>query len=211
MPWITAPVCKKCGVPVKEKGENTCPSICWRCAEKSFAFESGIAVFTYEQMRRSISHFKFSGNLSDGVAMAYIMAEYLHFFYADFIKKADIVMPIPMYEKKEKRRGFNQAKILAKELAQRIEKQYIENNLIRTRETTPQSKLNHQERTQNISGAFAVEDSSLIEDKCIVLVDDIFTTGSTINECAKELLKNGAKEVYFYTFSIVKHDDNEKQ
>ena len=113
-------------------------------------------------------------------------------------------MPVPLSNKKLKDRGFNQADLLGKYLATGFNKQYYTDILVRTINTLPQNSLNPQQRAKNIKDAFKIIDSTKIDNKNILLIDDIFTTGSTINECARILKMNGANEVYFYTLSTTK-------
>ena len=115
--------------------------------------------------------------------------------------QAEALIPIPLSEKRQKKRGYNQAKILARELSKRTGIPVEEGALFRIRDTRPQKELDDRERQQNLRQAFAVA-------KCwkpvrsVVLVDDIYTTGSTINKAAKMLKKAGVSKVYFLTISI---------
>ena len=106
-------------------------------------------------------------------------------------------------EKKQKIRGFNQSELLAKAISERIEKPYSANNLKRIRNTQPQSLLNAEQRKQNIKGAFSVENVEEIKGKTVLLIDDIFTTGTTVNECSKVLYESGAKRVLFFSLAVV--------
>ena len=114
----------------------------------------------------------------------------------------ELIIPVPMFEKKQKIRGFNQSELLAEVLAERIHKQCSKNNLKRIRNTTPQNTLNAEQRKQNLQGAFAVENTEKVKGKTILLIDDIFTTGTTINECAKMLYDSGANKVLFYGLAV---------
>lgn len=198
IPWISLPVCQKCGRPLEETYY-----VCERCQQESFAFEKGIAVFTYDKVRTSIARFKFKGVKGDGIALGNIMAQYLLIYYATLIQEIDFIFPIPMFFKKKKARGFNQAEILAQQLEEKIKIPCVIDNLVRIKNTIPQSKLDVSQRKVNIKDAFEVKDKKEIEGKIILLVDDIFTTGNTVNECAKELLKWGAYKVFFYALAVV--------
>jgi len=107
-----------------------------------------------------------------------------------------VLVPIPLHKKRLKWRGFNQAEELAKELSKSLGIPLSSNLLIRLKETLPQVDLSKEERENNIRGAFAVINSELIQKKKILLVDDVYTTGITMEECARLLKDQGAKEVW---------------
>ena len=112
---------------------------------------------------------------------------------ADFVNF--VLVPVPLERKKLKWRGFNQAEEIGKELANFFGIPLITNCLIKIKETLPQVELSDEERRENIKGAFLVKDKELIKNKKILLVDDVYTTGATMEECARVLKKAGAKEV----------------
>ncbi len=106
-----------------------------------------------------------------------------------------ILIPVPMYIKKKKKRGFNQSEEIAK-LISELTGIKISTSLIKTKGTKPQMELNRKERIENIKNCFAITDKKEVENKTILLLDDVYTTGTTMNECAKILKENGAKEVW---------------
>ncbi|HUW71988.1 MAG TPA: ComF family protein [Candidatus Humimicrobiaceae bacterium] len=105
------------------------------------------------------------------------------------------IIPIPLEKRRLKSRGFNQAEEIAKELSHFLEIPLFSGCLIKTKETTPQVELSGDERKENIRGAFSVKNSQEIKNKKILLVDDVFTTGSTMEEAARILKAAGAKEI----------------
>lgn len=115
----------------------------------------------------------------------------------------DIIVPVPMYYKKQRKRGFNQAALISLELGKLIAKPCYENALIRTSDTRTMRGLKPAERAANIQGKFAVKESfdKLLQGKRVLLVDDFYTTGSTARECAKMLQSSGAKEVVVLAFA----------
>lgn len=115
-------------------------------------------------------------------------------------ENADIIIPVPLHLAKLDERTFNQAQILAKALSNHYKIQ-LSDVLKKIKITEPQNKLNKKQRKINVKDAFNVENAKNIYEKKILLVDDVFTTGSTINECAKVLLKAGAKVVYGFTLA----------
>lgn len=122
-----------------------------------------------------ITHFQLSGNNPD---------------FPNFI-----IIPIPLERKRLKWRGFNQAEEIAKELANFFEIPLISDCLIKIRETLPQTELSEKERKENLKGAFLVKNKEKIKKKKILLVDDVYTTGSTLEEAARVLKEAGAKEI----------------
>ena len=106
-----------------------------------------------------------------------------------------VLIPVPLEKKKLKWRGFNQAEEIAKELSSFLKIPLLSNCLIKTKETLPQVELSDQERKENIKGAFSSKHPELIKERKILLVDDLYTTGSTMEECARVLKQAGAREV----------------
>ncbi len=111
--------------------------------------------------------------------------------FSDFI-----LIPVPLAKRKLKERGFNQAEEISKELSSFLAIPLISNCLIKTRETIPQVELATEARKENTKGAFLVKNKDLIKEKKILLVDDIYTTGSTMEECARVLKTAGAKQAW---------------
>jgi len=117
------------------------------------------------------------------------------------LKGVDQVIPVPLHPSREKERGFNQSELLAVEIARRINQPVIRKVLIKTRKTLAQVSLEAEARKHNLAGAFEVRRPGKIAGKVILLVDDVFTTGSTCQECARVLLKAGASEVRVLTLA----------
>ena len=118
-----------------------------------------------------------------------------------FLKSYDIIIPVPIHYHRKLVRGFNQSALIAKELAKKITIHYAENVLIKTKNNKPQSTKNKKDRQYNVKDVYQVKNTQKIQNKKIVLLDDIFTTGSTVNECAKMLKQAGAKWVDIMTIA----------
>jgi ComF family protein len=114
----------------------------------------------------------------------------------DFAVENYILVPVPLAKKKLRSRGFNQSEELAKEISKNINIPLILNCLIKTKETQPQMELSKQEREGNIKGVFEITNAEKIKNKKILLVDDVYTTGATMEECAKILKKSGVQKVF---------------
>lgn len=113
----------------------------------------------------------------------------------------EIVVPVPLHPKREKRRGFNQAQIIAKELGYIIGIKLVDRNLIKRKNILPQTVLVAKDRLKNVEGAFEVKNSDEIKGKIVLLIDDVYTTGATIRECSAVLNDAGAKEVRAITIA----------
>lgn len=109
--------------------------------------------------------------------------------------EVEAIIPVPLHPKRKKQRGFNQAQIIAKELAGLKGIELIEGRLIKIKNVPPQTMVDVQERKKNVSGAFCVLKGEEIKGKVILLVDDVYTTGSTIWECSSVLRNSGVKEI----------------
>lgn len=148
-------------------------------------------------IKKAISQFKyepFVKNLARPFALLIIKYFKLLENKPDFTDY--IIIPVPLAKKRLKWRGFNQAEEIAKHLADFLNIPLINNSLFRVKETAPQIELSGKEREKNIKGAFIYKKSEEIKAKKIFLVDDIYTTGSTLEECASRLRRAGAKEVW---------------
>ncbi len=115
----------------------------------------------------------------------------------------EAIIPVPLHPARLRKRGFNQALLLGKIFGRTTNKKVFPRALRRIRNTIPQVQLDHHERERNVRGAFAVSRQQEIKDKNLLLVDDVFTTGATVNECAKVLKKSGARQVFVLTLARV--------
>jgi len=105
------------------------------------------------------------------------------------LREYDCIIPVPMYKLNKKNRGYNQSEIIAKKLAKKLHIEYIKNYLVKIKNNKKQSLLNKIERAQNVKNAYRIKDFEMIKNKRVILFDDIYTTGSTVNECLKQLRK----------------------
>lgn len=150
------------------------------------------AIYDKGPLKEMIHHLKYTGYKS--------FAEDLgHLIFLRLNKKIPpgkiLVVPVPLHPKKESERGFNQAELIAEYFSKKL-KLSGACVLVRTKETETQVKLDRNERLKNLKGAFACRDKKTVKGKTILLVDDVTTTGATLNECAKVLLESGARSVW---------------
>jgi ComF family protein len=118
---------------------------------------------------------------------------------------ADIIIPVPISKKRMNERGYNQAELIAKKLSTLLNIKYNKNTLIKIRDTKRQSELPKEERNKNIKNSFKLADTYSISSKNVILIDDVFTTGVTANECSKELKKGGAHKITVATIARARH------
>ncbi len=191
-PYFPKEICPHCG------GKTDTAGFCTACL-KPYAFASACAVFPYERVRTAIRLFKYEGGKEMGRGLGELMGEYLLEYHRDLAEKVDVMVSVPLHLKKEKRRGFNQTHILCEHISEKTGIVLQKSGLKRIRETVAQSELTPEERKVNLKDAFQAEAD--FTDQRVLLVDDIFTTGTTCNECAKELYRAGAKEVIVFALS----------
>lgn len=160
-------------------------------------------MFLYEDPVKEVIHrFKYQGNtacLPSFGRMARNMPELAAMADADWI------VPVPLHPKRLRERGFNQALLLARAFFPK-DRRIAHDLLVRTRLTEPQTNFNGNARRRNLKNAFGVVSPHHLHGKKILLIDDVFTTGTTVNECARVLKKNGAAEVMVLTLARVKED-----
>ena len=121
--------------------------------------------------------------------------------FCNFLRSCDIIIPVPISKKRNKQRGYNQSLLIARELSKKANIELVNNCLYKTKNVIEQSKLSKEERIENIQDVYEIKRQGKLANKKILLVDDIFTTGSTANECCKMLNKANAKEIYVLTIA----------
>jgi len=172
--------------------------ICQQCKNTDFYFDKAISAVKYQKdVKTLIYKLKYSGHTYLATTIGHIMADKLK---QENIE-ADIIIPVPLHRSKERKRGFNQAILISKYMVGKIDISLDINALTRIKNTRAMHNLTRGERLENVEGAFEVANKEAIANKNILLIDDIFTTGSTVNSCSKELINNGAKSVTVMTFA----------
>lgn len=193
--YVEEPFCPKCGKTTHEENE-----LCIDCQKTKHTYDKGISVFIYDgNIRNSILRFKYNNHKEYAKVYGKIMYDY---FLMRNPFHADVILPVPMYYKKQKKRGYNQAELLAEEFSKRIGIEIYKDVLIRTKNTAAQSTLDFERRKENLKEAFKVEKNFLIKGKDIIIIDDIYTSGNTIEQCSSELIKAGAGKIYFFTLAV---------
>ena len=188
-------ICLKCGKPIADSEKEYCPD----CSKTRHYFDRGFGVFRYRCVSGSIYRFKYSGR-----------REYADFYAEAAMESigrsmrgmhADAIIPVPMYPGKQRRRGYNQAEVFAKALGKRLMVPVRGDVVTRVRDTVPMKLLDSSERRTNLKKAFNIAEND-VKFKCIILIDDIYTTGSTMDELAREFRRHGVERIFFVTLAI---------
>lgn len=187
-------VCFKCGKPVKEEEEY-----CYDCKRKKHFFVQGVALFPYEYIRKSLYRYKYQGRQEYAVGYAKHMA--YHFSEKRRQWRPDALIPVPLHKKKRKKRGYNQAELIARELGRYWNLPVITNLVVRTKNTRPMKEIDGTERQNNLKKAFKLGEND-VKLNTIIIIDDIYTTGSTIDAVSRVCQEAGIVNIYFMAVSI---------
>lgn len=198
LPWITSPKCWCCGRPFI-KSAAASDSLCGACILEPPPFDSArSAVIHTGVVRERINQLKFSGRTYWVPPLAQLLADTFRterYFVPDFI------VAVPLHKNRLRQRGFNQAGLIAQKLGRMVNLPRRFDVLIRSRWTEPQTRLSRSSRLRNVRNAFTVVKPCAVEGRCVLLVDDVFTTGSTLRECGVTLKNAGASAVHALTVS----------
>jgi len=198
--FIKEPLCPCCGRTFIA-GEN---HFCSVCLDKPWSFTKARAVFIYNDViAKTIYALKY-GDRKECLATFGILKKEADPCLDLF--EPDIIMPVPLHAKRLRQRGFNQSLLLARVFYPEQKEKIDSDTFIRSLDTSPQTTLRGDERRKNMANAFRVIDPEKVEGKKIMLIDDVFTTGTTVNECSRTLEKAGAREVQVLTLARVRED-----
>ena len=196
--FIHAPYCKRCGTPFEFEADHM---ECGACLDHEPDYTSARAALIYDDgCRDLILRFK-HGDQTHAVKA---FMPWLKMAGHETLEKTDIILPVPLHRYRLIKRRFNQAELITRELAQHYPAlTYHPDGLHRVKATQSQGHKKPQERAKNVRKAFTTNPSCNFEGKTITIIDDVYTTGATLNECAKTLYKSGAKEVHCLTLAKV--------
>ncbi len=189
--WVRPPLCEKCGQPDVASG------LCANCRKTPLQIDFIRSAAWFEgALRQAIHRFKYERWSSLAEPLGQLLADcwQAHGFQADWLA------PVPLHSARERERGYNQAALLAQHVSKRCNVPLLDHGLRRTRVTAVQMELNAAERKLNVAGAFACHDPR-VKSKRVVVIDDVCTTGSTLEACADALLKAGAASVMGLTLA----------
>lgn len=193
---VKAPYCVKCGKKLISQDESFCNG----CKNRQMSFDEGRAVFIYDDvMRKSIYRFKYGGRRE----YARYYAEQIVTSLSEKIFKwnVDVIIPVPLHKSKQKKRGFNQAFLIAKEISVLTNIPVDDKILIRVKNTEKQKNLGAFDRDRNIKNAFKMRQNK-VQYLSAMLIDDIYTTGATMSNASDVLKSGGIEHVYCISLSI---------
>ena len=187
--------CRSCAQPLPSSIADG--SLCGRCQKKQPFFDHCFAPFRYQDELTRLHHnFKFHHKLAAGRLMADLMSEQLA---VPSRRLPQLLIPVPLHTRRLRERGFNQAQELTRILSARLSIAVDSHSLCRTRDTSAQSSLPKKERQKNIRNAFAL--SAKVDSSHVAIIDDVMTTGLTVNEIAKILRASGVSEIEIWVFA----------
>lgn len=193
--------CLKCGSPIYSSA-----NYCLTCKSNKRHFDFARSALIYKDgAARAVQGLKYENE-------KYLAAPIAKIIEVEFLKmekevgKFDFIIPIPLSKERFKKRGYNQAELIALELSKLVDVPVETKCVLRIKDTVSQTKLSFKERQENLDGAFKVELKETIKGKTLLLIDDVLTTGSTVSHCAEILKKAGAKAVYVLTFATTDSD-----
>ena len=190
--FLSGSVCRKCGRPVEDERESLCPE----CKDGRTDFDGGLSVFEFTGIVKDMLHsLKYGGNTEIAHSLGKFMA--LRLMKKGW--KIDMIMPVPLYPDKIRQRGYNQSYLISAEIGHECGIRVYDDVLIRKKNTQSQTTLTKYERMYNVRGAFDTVRNKIIYRRAILVVDDVMTTGATLNERSRGLKKNGAGKVYCIT------------
>lgn len=193
LPFIKGNICLICGDRVEGLS-----NYCLRCKEQVRYFTVARAPFVFDgKISNAIHKFKYE----NAKYLFKPMASFMSKVYFENNFKPEIILAVPMFRSREVSRGYNQAKLLAKELSKLVDVPLFEDILIKEKNTPAQTELSFFERQENLKDVFKVVKPEKIKGKNILLVDDVMTTGSTANYCCKSLTQAGAEKVFVLTLA----------
>ena len=199
------PRCLKCSRPLFDETKAYCPD----CQSRKRYYDQGAALLIHDDAARKILYdLKYHNKRDHADMLAWEAAKVYHQVLKDW--NPDVIIPVPLHKKRKLQRGYNQAHLLAVKLKENLEAYQLRipvdpDYLVRIRKTSAQKELSRDQRWKNVRNAFAVSDrepGNKYAQKTVLLIDDIFTSGATLSECARILRMAGARRVYFLTFSI---------
>ncbi len=187
---INKPFCNCCGKAISLDIDEDLK--CIKCMHKKSSFDKMRFLFKFDEKSKKIIH---SLKYMDKTSISKFVTRLIYFRYFEEIQDYDAIIPVPMHKLKRLMRFYNQSELLAKDLEKFASKTVLSNVLYKSKMTPPQMSLRGKERVNNVKNSFSIKNCELIYDKNIILIDDVITTGATIENCAKLLKNAGAKSI----------------
>ena len=197
--WVRDPICYSCGKP-----SDIVVGLCRGCESDPLMINQiRAAALHVDPVKRILHLMKYEGYFALAASLAEIMIR----AWPRWQSPVDIVIPIPLHSERKRQRGYNQAEMLVRSMEDKLNWSIVPEGLRRHKRTTPQVGLTIKQRQQNVRDAFTA-DKDVVEGKDVLLVDDVCTTGSTLDSAARVLLDAGARSVYAYCLTTVSGSHN---
>lgn len=193
--YLKEPLCYRCGKQLREQEQE----YCYDCARNRHQYVQGMALYDYPTVKKTIYRFKYGGR-----------CEYANFFAKEIAAhmgkrirewNPDALIPIPLHPSKQVMRGYNQAAVLACALGKELGIEVCDKLVHRVRKTTPMKDLDVHSRQINLKNAFIISKDD-VKLRRVILIDDIYTTGSTVDAVARELHRHGVCEIFYIALAI---------
>jgi len=201
---ISHPLCNLCGRPFPDAAGDD--HLCGACLSRAPHFSAARSWACYPReevedhpLRQVVQKFKYGRKVSLGKPLGRLLARGCREFLASC--GADLIVPVPLHPQRLRWRGFNQSVLLARQISRAHRIALDPFALVRSRATSPQTQLAEDDRRRNVRGAFSLNPNRSVEDKSVLLVDDVYTSGATVNECSRILKRGGAKQVQVVTLA----------
>jgi len=197
IPLFDAPICPQCGRPL-DSAKDGVVHLCAVCRSAPLRVSPIRAAFLFEGAIRDVIHaLKYRGARDILKPLAGRLAESWHHHHM----QSDVLVPVPLHARRETKRGYNQAVLVAKMVGRQVDVPVVANALLRVRDTASQTRLNRDERKRNVDAAFTCVECSPFVSKRVTLIDDVATTGATLDACAAVLLACGAQSINAFTLA----------
>ncbi|MBR7158371.1 MAG: ComF family protein [Alphaproteobacteria bacterium] len=196
--FLASPLCETCGRPLSKEAESW--QICPHCSLHQPTAAKYRFALSYDEYSKELILPLKHGDKTLGVPL---LAGFMVRAGSDILSDADALLPVPLHRFRLLHRKYNQSALLAKEIAKQTGITFLPYTLRRKKSTKSQGEFNASERKRNVKGAFFVRRPLKISGKNLVLIDDVMTTGATVNECTKELMQAGANQVSVLTLAAV--------
>ena len=201
---VCSPLCTTCGTPFPDGSGDD--HLCGACLAHPPYFDRARAWVCYPReeagehpLRHVVPRFKYGRKISYGKGLGRFLAHHAAAVFADC--SVDLIVPVPLHAKRLRWRGFNQSVLLARQVSRVLNVPLDPWIFYRQHETPPQTQLSEEERQRNVRGVFALRDQNAVRGQRILLIDDVFTSGATVNECARTLKRAKAEAVYVLTLA----------
>ena len=200
--FIENPFCDTCGIPFSF--QTPLGILCASCLEETPHYDRARSAVVYnDASRKLVIDYKYG----DRLHAVHTFTPWLMRAGAELLAATDYIVPVPLHRKRLWQRRFNQSALLAAEVGRRAKLPVLQDTLLRLRQTVPQKGLSRAHRRENVHGAFGLAPNQNVVGKTVMLVDDVFTSGATLNECARVLKKHGAEKVFVLTIARVTKEE----